>query len=112
MPPHLRFRSPRLRASRQASASQAGTTWHLDEVLLTLLTEHYLLQRAGDQHVAEVDILLQKRRDTAAARRFFKRVLAFCPKWPSKNLDRPTPSVANRPDLRFGQRQRRLRQTS
>jgi transposase-like protein len=81
-------------------------------VLLTLLTEHYLLQRAGDQHVAEVDILLQKRRDTAAARRFFKRVLASCPKWPSKNLDRPTPSVATRADPRIGQRQRRLRQTS
>src|ERR1700722_16337047 len=43
-----------------------GTTWHLD------------------QHGAALDILLQKRRDKAAAKRFFKRVLAACPKAPRK----------------------------
>ena len=40
-----------------------GTTWHLDEVFVTLRGEPYLLWRAVDQHGAELDILLQKRRD-------------------------------------------------
>ena len=51
-----------------------GTTWHLD------------------QHGTRLDILLQKRRDKAAAKRFFKRVLASCPEVPRKiDRDRPTP---------------------
>ncbi|MFM0367687.1 DDE-type integrase/transposase/recombinase, partial [Paraburkholderia sediminicola] len=37
--------------------------------------EPYLLWRAVDEHGTELDILLQKRRDKAAAKRFFKRVL-------------------------------------
>ncbi len=37
-----------------------------------------MLWRAVDQHGAELDILLQKRRDKAAAKRFFKQVLAAC----------------------------------
>ncbi|KAA8759114.1 DDE-type integrase/transposase/recombinase, partial [Burkholderia pseudomallei] len=32
-----------------------------------------------DEHGAELDILLQKRRDKAAAKRFFQRVLRSCP---------------------------------
>lgn len=61
-----------------------GTTWHLDEVFVALRGEPYLLWRAVDQHGAELDILLQKRRDKAAAKRFFKRVLASCPEVPRK----------------------------
>lgn len=41
--------------------------------------EPYLLRRAVDEHGAELEILLQKRRDKAAAKRFFKRVLRSCP---------------------------------
>jgi putative transposase len=51
---------------------------------VTLRGEPYLLWRAVDQHGAELDILLQKRRDKAAAERFFKRVLASCPEVPRK----------------------------
>jgi putative transposase len=40
--------------------------------------------RAVDQHGAALDILLQKRRDKAAAKRFFKRVLASCTEAPRK----------------------------
>ncbi|MGF6653620.1 transposase-like protein [Paraburkholderia youngii] len=40
--------------------------------------EPNLLWRAVDQHGAELDILLQKRRDKAAAKPFFNRVLAAC----------------------------------
>ena len=46
---------------------------------MTLRGEPYVLWRAVDEHGAELDILLQKRRDTAAAERFFRRVLRSCP---------------------------------
>jgi putative transposase len=44
----------------------------------------YLLWRAVDQYGAELDILLQKHRDKAVAKRFFKRVLASCAETPRK----------------------------
>ncbi len=34
---------------------------------------------AVDEHGAELDVLLQKRRDKVAAKRFFQRVLRTCP---------------------------------
>jgi putative transposase len=72
----------------KAARRKPGSTWHLDEVFVTLRGEPYVLSpkgtsfgawRAVDQHGAELDILLQKRRDKAAAKRFFKHVLAACP---------------------------------
>ncbi|MEA3112815.1 MAG: putative transposase, partial [Caballeronia sp.] len=68
----------------KAARRKPGTTWHLDEVFVTLRGEPYLLWRAVDQHGTEFDILLQKRRDKAAAKRFFRRVLASCPEVPRK----------------------------
>jgi putative transposase len=56
-----------------------GSTWHLDEMFVMLRGEPYLQWCAADEHGAELDILLQKRRDKAAARRFFKRVLRSSP---------------------------------
>ncbi|SOE87413.1 Transposase (or an inactivated derivative) [Burkholderia sp. YR290] len=56
-----------------------GSTWHLDEMFVTLRGEAYLLWRAVDQHGAELDVLVQKRRDKAAAKRFFRRVLRSNP---------------------------------
>ena len=41
--------------------------------------EPYLLWRAVDQRDAELEVLVQKRSDKVAAKRFFKRVLAACP---------------------------------
>jgi transposase-like protein len=49
---------------------------------VTLRGKRYLLWRPVDQHGAELDILLLKRRDKAAAKRFFKLVLAACPEVP------------------------------
>ncbi|MEM5386765.1 IS6 family transposase [Paraburkholderia phymatum] len=68
----------------KAARRQLGSTWHLDEVFVSLRGEPYVLWRAVDQHGIELDILLQKRRDKAAAKRFFKRVLAACPEVPKK----------------------------
>ncbi|UIF88072.1 IS6 family transposase [Cupriavidus sp. UYPR2.512] len=63
----------------KAARRKPGCTWHLDEMFVTLRGEPYLLWRAVDEHGAELDILLQKRRDKAAAKRFFLRVLHSCP---------------------------------
>ncbi|MFL9989768.1 DDE-type integrase/transposase/recombinase, partial [Paraburkholderia sediminicola] len=63
----------------KAARRKPGSTWHLDEMFVTLRGEPYLLWRAVDEHGAELDILLQKRRDKAAAKRFFKRVIRSCP---------------------------------
>jgi putative transposase len=46
---------------------------------VTLRGEPYLLWRAVDEHGAELDVLAQKRRDKAAAKRFFKLVLRSNP---------------------------------
>nr|WP_246217076.1 IS6 family transposase [Paraburkholderia panacisoli] len=63
----------------KAAQRKPGSTWHLDEMFVTLRDEPYLLWRAFDKHDAELDILLQKRRDKAAAKRFFKSVMRLCP---------------------------------
>ena len=63
----------------KAARRRPGTTWHLDEVFVSLRGEPFLLWRAVDEHGAELDVLLQKRRDKTAAKRFFRRVLRSSP---------------------------------
>ncbi|MBV8613207.1 MAG: IS6 family transposase, partial [Acetobacteraceae bacterium] len=53
-----------------------GDTWHLDEVFLRINGKPHYLWRAVDQHGVVLDILVQDRRNAAAAKRFFKRLLA------------------------------------
>lgn len=52
-----------------------GDKWHLDEVFIKVNGERKYLWRAVDQDGNVLDILVQNRRDTAAARRFFRRLL-------------------------------------
>ncbi|MFJ8188138.1 IS6 family transposase [Streptomyces sp. NPDC096105] len=52
-----------------------GDEWHLDEVFIKINGEQKYLWRAVDQNGNVLDILVQSRRDTAAARRFFRRLL-------------------------------------
>lgn len=61
---------------------------------VTLHGEPYVLWRAVDERGAELDILLQKQRDTAAAERFFKRVLCSCPV--PQDRHRPTVQLSGR----------------
>ncbi|SOE54439.1 Transposase (or an inactivated derivative) [Burkholderia sp. OK233] len=63
----------------KAAGRKPASTWHLDEMFVTLRGEPYLLWRAVDEHGAELDVLVQKRRDKAAAKRFFRRVLRSNP---------------------------------
>ncbi|WP_081235539.1 IS6 family transposase [Streptomyces viridosporus] len=52
-----------------------GDKWHLDEVFVRINGELKYLWRAVDQHGNVLDILVQSRRDKAAARRFFRKLL-------------------------------------
>ncbi len=52
-----------------------GDTWFMDEVFINIRGERHYLWRAVDQDGDVVDILVQKRRDSRAAKRFFKRLL-------------------------------------
>ena len=52
-----------------------GDTWHLDELFVTINGQRQYLWRAVDQDNDVIDILLQPRRDAAAAPRFFRKLL-------------------------------------
>jgi putative transposase len=65
----------------KAARRKPGSIWHLDldEMFVTLRGEPYLLWRAVDEHGAELDVLVQKRRDKAAAKCIFQTVLRLNP---------------------------------
>src|SRR5215216_7691514 len=52
-----------------------GDKWHLDEVFLTIHSERHYLWRAVDQDGHILDILVQRRRDKKAAKKFFRKLL-------------------------------------
>src|SRR3712207_4201161 len=52
-----------------------GDKWHLDEVFLTINGKRHYLWRAVDQDGHILDILVQRRRDKTAAKRFFRKLL-------------------------------------
>ena len=52
-----------------------GDTFYVDEVFVKINGKQHYLWRAVDQDGEVVDVLLQTRRDGAAAKRFFKRLL-------------------------------------
>ena len=52
-----------------------GDKWHLDEVFLNINGERHYLWRAVDQDGHVLDILVQRRRDKKAAKKFFRKLL-------------------------------------
>ena len=52
-----------------------GDVWHLDEVFIRMNGTLHYLWRAVDQHGVMLDIFVQDRRNAAAAKRFFRRLL-------------------------------------
>ena len=52
-----------------------GDTFFIDEVFIKIDGKQHYLWRAVDQDGEVVDVFLQKRRDSKAAKRFFKRLL-------------------------------------
>ena len=57
--------------------ARAGRTWHLDETAVRVGGQLQWLWRAVDEHGQTLDVLLQAHRDTAAAERFFRRLLTL-----------------------------------
>ena len=72
MGPALR---PAVRQHAEAAPSTPGDTWHLDEVFVRIRGKQHYLRRAIDQHGHVLDILVQGRRNTKAAMRFFRKRL-------------------------------------
>ena len=66
-----------------------GDTFFIDEVFIKIDGKQYYLWRAVDQDGEIVDVFLQKRRDGAAAKRFFKRLL-------KKHRDEPRKIVTDK----------------
>lgn len=54
---------------------QPGDTWHLDEVFIRINGRQHYLWRAVDQHGNVLDVLVQSRRNSNAAKRFFRKLL-------------------------------------
>ena len=57
----------------QAYARPVGDSWRVDETYLKIKGQWVYLYRAVDKEGCTVDFLLSKRRDIAAAKRFFSR---------------------------------------
>jgi putative transposase len=55
-----------------------GDKWHLDEVFLSINGERHYLWRAVDQDGHVLDILVQRRRNKKAAKKFFRKLLKGC----------------------------------
>jgi len=53
----------------------AGDKWHMDEVVITISGIKHWLWRAVDQDGVVLDILVQSRRDTRAAKRLLRKLL-------------------------------------
>lgn len=49
--------------------------WHLDDVVIKIKGKPYYLLRAVDKHGQVLDILMQSRRNEAAANKFFQKLL-------------------------------------
>lgn len=61
----IRRRTPRL-----------DDKWHLDECVISIRGEKHILWRAVDQDGFVDEVLVQKRRDTKAAKRFIRKLLS------------------------------------
>ena len=55
--------------------ARAGRTWHMDEVFSHMAGQLVYFWRAVDEHGQVLDVLAQEHHDTAAAERFFRRLL-------------------------------------
>jgi putative transposase len=58
--------------------AQTAYKWHLDEVFLKINGKLHYLWRAVDQHGNVLDILVQRRRNKQAAKKFFRKLLRGC----------------------------------
>ena len=70
----LKFGPGYARAIRRKQG-RLGDIWHVDELFITIRGQRHYLWRAVDQDGDVIDILVTRRRDGKAAKRFFRKVL-------------------------------------
>ncbi len=63
----------------QEEREEALSKWHLDEMVVKVNGEPFVLWRAVDSDGCELDVFLQKHRDKKAAIRFLGHLLASYP---------------------------------
>lgn len=71
----LKF-GPRFQRALKKREGQLGDDWFVDEMFVSIAGQQQYLWRAVDQDGDVLDILIQPRRNRAAAERFFRKVLA------------------------------------
>jgi len=54
---------------------QVGDKWHLDEVVIGICGKKHWLWRAVDQHGNSLELLVQRRRNPQAAKRFMRKLM-------------------------------------
>ncbi len=64
--------------TNSADDGRPGDKWHLDEVFLKINGQQHYLWRAVDQDGNVLDIPVQSRRNKAAAKKFFRKLLKGC----------------------------------
>ena len=70
----LKF-GPEYARSIRKKQGKLGDTWFVDEVFVKIQGKQFYLWRAVDQDGDTLDLLVTKRRDKQAAKRFFRKVL-------------------------------------
>jgi putative transposase len=71
-------------AELRRRAMKPGRIWHLDEMALRIAGKQHWLWRAVDENGQTLDVLLQERRNTDAAERFFRKLLAHAGSRPER----------------------------
>jgi putative transposase len=72
---------------------QPGDKWYMDEVFISIRGKQQYLWRPVDQDGDVLDILVQSRRSTTAAKRFFRKLLKglrYVPRTSSRATPRPS----------------------
>lgn len=67
--------SPLISANAQSRKKPTAPSWRMDETYIKVRGKWTYLYRAVDRDGQTLDFMLSERRDTAAARRFFKRAV-------------------------------------